>query len=849
MTSNPLKKPDHPNPEPADPLLDTPNRGAHWLQVVSCGFALYNLALVQHWINWPDSMPLFGGAITLTPTGASAVLNTVVGAVLTAAGVFAVKHFVDEDTVGAAHEKRTMQLAGLAGAAGTLWLIDAEGNPTRPMSAVMLVLWATIFGVLYVILRSKEPERKRQQRIQEQEKKREIEEYKLTREEALQLRTYRELWQPWLDECKIEARIISAHETDAGYTLTFGPGITDDNRRVYPSYTDLVNKLPALAARASEHYETQGTKLDSNAFKLEATDTAHKVLLHVSTRKFLEESHPHPGVEPPRSITAPIVTGVYEDGSPLKFEAVGNNGIMVGATNSGKSTYTHNYIAAWLASYDGEVWVAGMRKLMPLVGPWLDPWLLGLSSAPVIQRIAGEEPAEVLTLLADFYEAANEQNKLLLDDKRDITPDDPALSLIIDESSTVAAYKDKTVTTYDGRKWTAQELLSEICQICRSAGYNVFFLTQFGLVDALGSSYGTKTLRNVNLRIVGRTNSASDGRSILNAVKKVDSTTLRNNTLRVQTSQDVPRALPAKARDLRTREQIRDLAVAYTSRRHHLPAWLVQRFGETYTGRWNPERQPDLVARCKQLGVPYPTLTPEITGDYLMDVDTSIDTHRDAPAIGNAPEAEALPSGGVTSGLKAAMERLAEHQQNTKLRGEVIEVLRAEDAPEWVPATDLAVAAGLVDRDASDDDRRDAGQRLVDLFTSAPYHAVAEAQGAETGWPRDRLLDSIRAALESERAQTENTRPATTDPGEARKVLDALADVNDDWIRVGELGRLAGDVTADDPNQARKEAADFGRKLREVLGVPKTAFKAGREGTLVDVAGLRAALTGDETAS
>lgn len=843
---NPLKKPENPKTELDDPL-DTSPKGAHWLHVASCGLALYNLAYIQHWIDWPNPVTLFGGAVSLTPSGASAILNLVVGAALTAAGVFSVKHFIDEDTVGATHETQAMWLAGIAGASATAWLVDAEGNPSRPMSAVLLVLWATVFGVLYVILRSKEPERRHVKRIEAEEKKREIEEYKLTREERALVMSRRELWEPWFDEYNVKGRIIGAVNTRAGYTLTIGP-YTDEKsgRRVYPSYSELTQVLPRLASRASEYYEqTEDKMLGASAFQLEETDTAHKIKLHVYTEDFLGRSHPHPGVEQPRSITTPIVTGVYEDGSSLEYATVGVNGIMVGTTGSGKSTYIQNYLAAWLASYDGEVWVAGMRKLMPLVGPWLDPWLLGYAPRPVIQRIAGESADEVLKLLADYYEIANEYNKKLLDDKRIITPDEPAMTLIIDESSTTANYTEKKVKTYDDRWWTAEELFSEICQVCRSAGLNVFFLTQYGLVDALGPKFGTKTLRNTNVRIVGLTNSDSDGRSILNAAKNVRSTQLRDHTLRVQTLHGLPRDMRAKAYDLRTGEHVQALAIAYAERRHHPPAWIVQRLGESYTGRWNPARQPDLVERCKLRGVPYPALTPEITGEYLLDVDTGHQIERATPEIGQDPEAPALPASGKNPELESAMQRLAEQREIIRIRGEVINALRAEDAPDWVPAAKLAVVAQLVGRDAPEAEQADAEQRLIDLFTRDPYNADVELQDEVQGWPRDLLLTSIRRVLEAERARAvpapEQDEPTESD--DARKVLEALADVDDEWVRVGELGRMVGAVASDDPKQARIESAAFGKLLREEFGVSKDAFKAGGSGTLVNVDQLRAALS------
>jgi hypothetical protein len=822
------------------------SRGSHWLHVASCGLALYNISYLQHWVDWPDPVQIFGGAISLTPSGASAVLNLVSGAVLTAAGVFAVRRFVDEDTVGATHEKQASWLTAAAGATATAWMISAEGEPSRPLSAVLLVLWCTVFGVLYVILRAKEPERIRAKRAEADEKKRLVDEYKLSREERQRVATYREIWHPWFEEYGVQGRIIGAKDTRGGYTLTIGPYTDEEtNQRVYPSYNDLTSVLPKLAARAAEYYETtEGSTLGTNAFQLEETEAAHKVLLHVNTTDFLKGSHPHPGPKPPVTITQPLTIGVYEDGDPLTLDMVGVNGIMVGSTGSGKSTVGHNIIESWAAAHDAEVWVAGMRKLMPMVGPWIDPWLLGLAPRPPIQRIAGEDPDEVLRLLADFYRVANEYNKRLLDDKRVITPDEPAMILIIDESSTIAHYTDKEVDTYDGRSFLAEELFNEICQVCRSAGLGVFFLTQFGLVDALGKQCGTSTLRNVNNRIVGRTNSDSDGRSVLNAADHVRATRLRDNRLKVQTLRGRQRLMAAKVFDLRTREQIQGLAIAYADRRRHLPAWLVQQLGESYTGRWNPERQPDLVARCRQLGVPYPELTPDITGEHLLDVDVDDISRIENAAPAGLPQVEERPSLHGNPKLATALERLAAENAARRTRNAVLDALVAEDAPDWVSTAALAKAAHLTDDE--DAEHSDVERDLIELFTGAPYSAQIETNdNGERGWTRDTLLSAIRAVVDSEAAATapntaiEAGASETGPASEAERVLDALDAFDDEWVRVSDLGRQAGVVT----DHARKQAAMFSRTLRKTLRVPGEAFKASSGGTLVNVAMLREHLT------
>ena len=87
----PLKK-------PAEP--DAPSgasRTSCWLHAVSSGLALYNIAAVQHWIDWNDPVTVFSDAITMSPSAASAALNALIGAALTA--VLAVVLFDEPVTV------------------------------------------------------------------------------------------------------------------------------------------------------------------------------------------------------------------------------------------------------------------------------------------------------------------------------------------------------------------------------------------------------------------------------------------------------------------------------------------------------------------------------------------------------------------------------------------------------------------------------------------------------------------------------------------------------------------------------------------------------------------------------
>ncbi|MGB6163389.1 MAG: hypothetical protein WBF75_12620 [Pseudonocardiaceae bacterium] len=89
----------------------------------------------------------------------------------------------------------------------------------------------------------------------------------------------------------------------------------------------------------------------------------------------------------------------------------------------------------------------------------------------------------------------------------------------------------------------------------------------------------------------------------------VDTTKLRNHTLLVQPSADVPRVIPAKAYELDGVDQIASVAARNTATTPRLPAWLQAQLGGTYAGRWRPERLPELNEVIRAQGLSWPSLS------------------------------------------------------------------------------------------------------------------------------------------------------------------------------------------------------------------------------------------------
>ncbi|QYN17567.1 hypothetical protein [Amycolatopsis sp. DSM 110486] len=844
------------------------NPDIRWFHPAVTGLCVYGMGFIPHWMNL--------SGLVMLPTGLA----------LTAAGMVATRWAIDEGTYGARHEKHGIYLAAAAGASATAWLVWLNGEkPFTPTALGALVMWIMTFGVLYALFRSKEPQRKAARAMKDEETRVQTEEYIAEVARERRVSGYLELWEPWLRKAGVKGiDVEDGIETKAGYTLTLAADLVEDTKgnTTIPTTATLLNAIEPLAILASKHYKKEGIEVGVNQLRLEETTTAHEWLLHVSTKQPLKKSIPHPGPREPRSINEEAEPGIFEDGHPIKLSLLGRHVFLLGGTGSGKSVWAHNLIDNVLAPVDSLAWLCGVKKILPLVGPWLYPWLTGQTDRPVIDRIGGENVDEVLLMLADFYMICSLQNKRNgFESKRKVGREEPAITLFIDESSSLCRIKEPKVTTFDGQTWTASELINAICEVARSSGNGVVLISQHGLVDALGEQ-GTKILRNVTIRIVGKTNTAHDGQYTLNGIRNVDTTQLYNNTAYVQPDQERPRAIPSKALYLDEPEQIAPLAVAYTARRPSMPKWLVEEMGESYTGRWDKDRQQDLADFLEFKGLSYPHVRADVSGVALLgeggsgavaasDSPGELTGSADRgtlPVVRTNTAGQVNPPAGVAhqevsmgsaivhgnpvkdslARLKEKAEAAREQQQRfLDLRSKVLHAITASNAPAWMPAGMLAIASKLAAPDVSDEELDAVVQELVEYYSDEAFDAPPETRDGKLGWDREVLKAAIRRQLEEERDGVPEQR--TGDDVEATPVV--VADVlgaigeygEDDWVLVGELGGMVGAVQAgEDPRLA---AARFGQSLRVApWDLPEEAFKRSANGKMVSVRELRkAALT------
>lgn len=316
---------------------------------------------------------------------------------------------------------------------------------------------------------------------------------------------------------------------------------------------------------------------------------------------------PHPGIRSATTMREPITLGEYSNEDPITLNPLGRNILMTGVTDSGKTVLAHNYLDAILAKTDNLTWVAGTYPMNPLVLPWLRPWLTGHTRRPILDRVAGTDPHEVLTLLDDFRHLATVQSRrALYSTCRDVTPDMPAISLVIDNAAHLLRDRDLRIHTRDGKEMTAAALLRDIFELSRLASMNVF-LSTWGDLGGGCAPEASELARHASVRIAGRTNTIGDSNRILDDTKDaLRATRLRDHTLLLDIAHETYGAREGKAYNLSHPDRISGHADAYTDRKPTMPADLADELGDSYTNRWDPNRQPDLVAACKSLGITYP---------------------------------------------------------------------------------------------------------------------------------------------------------------------------------------------------------------------------------------------------
>lgn len=814
-------------------LLRAFNPDRRWFHPFQAAVWLYVLAAVPIWAGLPTW--------TLA----------VVGAVGTALGVFAARRGYPVRLYGQAQRRNALILTVTAGVAATAWLVFAANvRPTNLLALGALVLGAILFGGAYALIKTQAPVRKAEVEQQRVERQAEV---AAVVEQVEQQRAFNE-WEQILADAKLPGLTVREKiTTKAGYTLRLGNHPTEGIR-----FSDLKEAREKIANTASHRL---GLRLSSEQIRPEETDSASEFLLHVATTNYFATSIPYPLDRPVGTIRKPIRPAIYQDGTDVEIGMLGVHTVMVGGTGSGKSVFTNNVLADTTHCLDNLAWIAASDKLIPLIYPWLFPWFSGMTRRPVIDRVAGEDPKRVLQMLADGYKVAKLRNKRLgPQSKFEPTPEDPAISIFLEEASDLLIDNSTvTIKTFDGKEMNGSQLVNAITRAARSAGVSLYLITQYGLMDALGA-HGSMAKRNITQRIAGKTYTTHDGQATLVGMN-VDTTKLRNHTILVQPSSDEPRVIPAKAYELDGVDQIAPIAARNTANQPRLPAWLQAELGQSYADRWNPKHLPELFEVMKAQGFDWPSLEfinaggVDETFTALMQTalapaagEQDQDGHDVQQAVENADDESTGTTAAPTNEEIQKMRSTADQKMDNAIEqfrkwgslGEtmtkVFEVIRAENAPAFIPADRLAF---VIDRVEQDGDWEAAGRELAAELAGNPWKLETTTQDGAAGWTREALMGRIKAYLTGEVLPQPRPGEATAEP--MASILAALEGrADEDMVGTGELTVLIGRVTAEEDEMRRRSAAI---RLGRELGAAPWFLEAqrGREGSQYQVGALRKA--------
>jgi len=841
----------HPRRNLAERISDW-NPDRRWYHPYVAIMWLCALGGLPHWTHLPPW--------AMAPVGLAGTISAVMSA----------KRHYDTYTYGDDQHQHAVRLTWAAGLMATAWLVFA--GYTKPAGFIpvsltalgLLIIGGVAFGSFYAHIRTKAPKAKaevEQRRTEIIEQQAEVQAEKLAA--TLTEKFGPVLWRAGLTG----ASVRDYKDTRAGFTLL----VEDDETK--PFEIDGVRSvLGKLASGFARMYEPEGVQIAGHQVRVEETGSAHLFDLLVSTKNALRESIPYPMDKPVMSIKQPVEIGVYEDFQPIALSLLGVHGLGIGATGSGKTVVENNIAAGVLRCCDAELWIGGVKKLNPLVYPWLKPWFTGQTDRPALGYVAGTDPYEVLKMLADLYKFATLRNDDLGEESNFVpTPEDPAVFCLLEEASALLVEQaDVKIKVFDSPKpMNGSALVAAITRMSRSAGVSLFMVTQEGLMEALGV-YGSNAKRNITLRIVLKTTTDYDGQESLVGLSHVRSTRLTDKTMLVQPSVEMPRAIPGKAYVLDGADLIYQVAYRNTAHRRGLPEKLTSQL-DYYADRWSRERLPGLVRivekngftwpdppadgpsqlsdECETVGVVVP-LRGHDRDDRLREI-----TGRDGEMNGEDDPDMNMTAGELEARGMAKMDSYLAKVQKYGMAGKtislILDAINANNAPAFIPADLLAEI--ITDKDQEGE--RHTAESVTAALAARPWNLPITTSGNQRGWPKDAMKQAIRDGIGTPDEDDEAVpQPRRDQPAQGLSVPQPLAAIveavqgrrDDEWVRTGDLAVLIGRTTENAEKAVRQQAAaKLGKELTAAPFYLTVTRRA--EGSFLLVGSIRQAAT--ETAA
>jgi hypothetical protein len=370
-------------------------------------------------------------------------------------------------------------------------------------------------------------------------------------------------------------RYAGEEETLAGYKVHLRlPG---SGRVTYSALAPATEKLEVAA------------RLRHGSLRFERGDQAHKVILHVAERDVLAETVPLPAGRGELTITRPVPLGLFEDGQVCAVTLREVATLIAGLRGSGKSNLL-NVLLAQLARCPDVLIFAIDMKGGRMAAPWIEPWLTGRTSKPVVDWLATDRE-ETERMLRALLRAVNARSRSGIGgEKITPSPDQPAILLVCDEIAVILGMgMGGPRTSLDGvTNATLAGLATQLVMTGRSEAIDLVMATQRGTVTMTGSA---DLKSQCALRIGLGVASEADARLIIPDDVQIaaDLARLRHpGTGIVQQGKD-GRVLPVKFYRIE-HEAISQIAERYGHIRPGPDKLLEDALGEDYASRWLPHR-------------------------------------------------------------------------------------------------------------------------------------------------------------------------------------------------------------------------------------------------------------------
>ena len=374
-------------------------------------------------------------------------------------------------------------------------------------------------------------------------------------------------------------RFTGREDTQAGYVVHLQlPG---SGQVTYSGLAPATEKLEVAA------------RLRHGSLRFERGDQAHKVILHVAERDVLGETIPFPvpdtGGADALSIVNPIPVGLFEDGQVCAVTLREMATLIVGLRGSGKSNLLNVLLAQLSRCADVLIFAIDLKGGR-MAAPWIEPWLEGRSSRPVVDWLATDRD-EAERMLRALLRAVQARSRSGSGGEK-IMPSarQPAILLVCDEIAVILGmgmggprFSAEGVTNM-----TLAGLATQLVMTGRSEAIDLIMATQRGSVTMTGSA---DLKSQCALRIGLGVSSEGDARLIIpdNVKIAADLARLRHPGTGIVQQGKQGRVLPVKFFRIE-HDAISEIAERGSIIRPGPDPLLEKALGDDYARRWDFDR-------------------------------------------------------------------------------------------------------------------------------------------------------------------------------------------------------------------------------------------------------------------